>query len=64
LVDRVIFKLLNRKEIQESDFDMKVNACLLKEKGKKKFVQAFEERLEETIKHRSLGRNVSYKQLM
>lgn len=64
LVDRVIFKLLNRKEIQESDFDMKVNSCLLKEKGKKKFVQAFEERLAETFKHRGLGRNVSYKHVI
>jgi CRISP-associated protein Cas1 len=64
LVDRVIFKLLNRKEIQESDFDMNMNSCLLKEKGKKKFVEAFEQRLEETIKHRGLGRNVSYKHLI
>jgi len=64
LVDRVIFKLLNKKELQEKHFDKKLNKCLLNESGKKIFVKAFEERLTETIKHRSLNRNVSYKHLI
>ena len=64
LVDRVIFKVLNRKEIQEKHFDIKLNRYLLNEKGKKIFVQAFDDRLKETIQHRSLGRKVSYKHLM
>lgn len=64
LVDRVIFKVLNKKEIQEKDFDSKLNKIVLKEGGKKKFIQAFESRLEETFKHRSLNRNVSYKHLI
>ena len=34
------------------------------ENGKKIFIQAFEERLKETIKHRSLNRKVSYKRLV
>ncbi len=64
LVDRVIFKVLNKREIQASDFEPNLNAVLLKPKGKKKFVQAFENRLSETIKHRSLNRHVSYKHLI
>lgn len=64
LVDRVIFKLLNKKMLQEKHFDQKVNRCLLNNNGKKIFVQAFEERLNETIKHRTLNRNVSYKHLI
>lgn len=64
LVDRVIFKVLNKKEIQAKDFDVQVNSVVLKEAGKKVFVRAFEERLNETIKHRSLNRNVSYKHLV
>ena len=64
LVDRTIFKVLNKKEIQASDFDVQVNSVILKETGKKKFVRAFEERLGETIKHRTLNRNVSYKHLV
>ncbi|MCK9625218.1 MAG: type I-B CRISPR-associated endonuclease Cas1b [Bacteroidales bacterium] len=64
LVDRVIFKVLNKKMIQTSDFEEKLNCVLLKENGKKIFVQAFEDRLQETIQHRSLGRSVSYKHLI
>jgi CRISP-associated protein Cas1 len=64
LVDRIIFKVLNKKEIQEKHFDKKLNKCLLNEAGKKIFVQAFEERLNETVQHRSLKRNVSYKHLI
>jgi CRISPR-associated protein Cas1 len=64
LVDRVIFKVLNKKEIQEKHFDKKINSCLLNPNGKKIFVQAFEERLTETLQHRSLKKNVSYKHLI
>ncbi len=64
LVDRVIFKVLNKKEIQESDFDQKLNRIVLKDKGKMKFLKAYEARLQETIKHRTLNRSVSYKHLI
>lgn len=64
LVDRVIFRVLNKKEIQAKDFDVHVNSVVLKDAARKTFVRAFEERLNETIKHRSLGRNVSYKHLV
>ncbi|NLR66619.1 type I-B CRISPR-associated endonuclease Cas1 [Chitinophaga varians] len=64
LVDRVIFKVLNKKEIQARDFDVQVNSVLLKDAARKIFVRAFEERLNETIKHRSLNRHVSYKHLV
>ena len=64
LVDRVIFKVLNRKEIQEKHFDRKLNKCLLNSSGKKIFVKALEDRLQETIQHRSLKRSVSYRHLV
>lgn len=64
LVDRVIFKVMNKKMVQASDFEEKLNRVILKENGKKTFVQAFEDRLQETIQHRALDRSVSYKQLM
>lgn len=64
LVDRVIFKVLNKKELQEKHFDKKMNKCLLNQSGKKIFVKAFEDRLNETIQHRSLNRSVSYKHLI
>lgn len=64
LVDRVIFKLLNKKELQEKHFDKKMNRCVLNQAGKKIYVKAFDDRLNETIKHRTLNRSVSYKHLM
>ena len=64
LVDRVIFKVLNKKEIQEKHFDKQLNKCILNDSGRKIFVQSFEERLNETIQHRTLKRSVSYKHLI
>ncbi len=64
LVDRIIFRVINKKEITEKDFSKELNKCLLKEKGRKKFISAYQEKLKETIKHRTLKRNVSYERLV
>ena len=64
IIDRVIFKVLNKREIQEKHFDKKLNKCLLNHSGKKIFVKAIEDKLLETIKHRTLNRNVSYRHLI
>ncbi len=64
LVDRVIFKVLNKNMIKVNDFDPQLAKVVLKDKARKIFIKAFEERLMETIKHRSLNRNVSYKHLI
>ncbi|WP_456440430.1 type I-B CRISPR-associated endonuclease Cas1b [Caldithrix abyssi] len=64
LVDRVIFKLINKQMIKEKDFDRQLNRCLLKESGKKSFIQAYEQRLNETIQHRVLKKKVSYGHLI
>ncbi|WP_143959481.1 type I-B CRISPR-associated endonuclease Cas1b [Litoribacter populi] len=64
LVDRTIFRVLNKREIQSKDFDFHVNKVVLKESGKKVFIKAFEERLNKTLKHRVLKKQVSYKSLV
>lgn len=64
LVDRTIFRVLNKKEVQASDFSTELNRCILKESGKRAFVKAWEERLNETIQHRILKKHVSYKHLV
>ena len=64
LVDRMIFKLLNKKEIQAKHFDQHLNACLLNRVGKPIVVKDWEERINETIKHRTLDKHVSYKHLI
>ncbi len=64
LVDRTIFKLINKDIINENDFIKELNGCLLNKSGKEKFIRDFEERLKTTIKHRNLGRNVTYERLI
>lgn len=64
IVDRLIFSMLNRKQIKDTDFDHKLNNILLKENARKSFVESFEQRLNETILHRGLGKKVSYKYLI
>ena len=64
LVDRTIFRVVNKKEIQKNDFDRRTKFITLKEAGRKKFIRAWEERLGETIQHRNLKKKVSYKHLV
>ena len=64
LADRLIFTLLNRNQLNDKHFTRKGNVCWLSEAGRKIFVRNFDERLSTTIKHRKLGRNVSYRRLI
>ena len=64
LVDRVIFKVLNKKMITQKDFDPSTGGILMKDSGKKSFIKAFEDRLNDTIEHRHLKKRVSYKRLV
>lgn len=64
LTDRTIFTVLNKKQIKTDDFIIGSNGCVLKETGRKIFISAFEERLKETIQHRILKKQVSYKYLI
>jgi len=64
LADRVIFKLIKQIKIDESYFQKELNYCILNEKGKRVFLQVFDEKLKTTIKHRKLKRNVSYQRLI
>jgi len=64
LVDPLIFSLINKKQITIKDFDRELNFAYLNENGRKKFLKAYEERLQKTVKHRKLKRKVSYRRLI
>jgi CRISPR-associated protein Cas1 len=64
LVDRLIFRMINKRQLQASDFRSEIGSCVMKESARKRFVQGFDELMKETIKHRSLGRSVSYRHLI
>lgn len=64
LVDRLIFKLCNRREIRPQHFESLEGAVLLKDGGRKVWLQAWEEKLADTIEHRKIGKKVSYRRLV
>lgn len=64
LVDRIIFRVLNKNMLTEKDFEKKLNFCYMKDKAKKVFMKEFDGQLETTIKHRKLGRSISYRYLI
>ncbi|MBD0405058.1 type I-B CRISPR-associated endonuclease Cas1b [Flammeovirga sp. EKP202] len=64
LVDRLIFSMLNKRVIQEHDFQKELGKCVLKDSSRQKFLEAYDSKLKETIKHRDLQREVSYKRLV
>jgi CRISPR-associated protein Cas1 len=64
IVDRVIFTLINRGALQAKDFRSATEGVFLTEQGRKTFLEAYETRLKETIKHPKLNRSVSYRRLI
>lgn len=64
IVDRIIFTLIGRNMISTKDFEDNTEGILLKENARRTFVQEFDNKLKSTIRHRELGRNVSYNMLI
>lgn len=63
ICDRVISKLLNLKMMSEADF-VNDNGVFLSAVGKRKVLEAFDEKIRETIYVKGLGRNVSFKKMI
>jgi len=64
IVDPLVLSLLNNRRIQEKHFETEGEAVYLNEEGRKRFLASFDEKMESTIKHRKLNRNVSYRYLI
>ena len=65
IVDRIIFRLFNRRQLNESKhFQTEVGACYLNQTGRKLFISEFDEQLKQTVSHRKLKRHVSYQRLI
>jgi CRISPR-associated protein Cas1 len=64
LADRLIFKLINNRQLSERDFAQDLNFCYLKDSGRKTLLQEWDTRLQTTIEHRQLQRKVSYERLI
>lgn len=64
IIDRIIFTLLGKKIITKRDFGRDTGGILLKENAKKAFIEELDGKLSTTIKHRGIGRPVSYRRLI
>jgi CRISP-associated protein Cas1 len=62
--DRLIFSLLNRNQITEKSFTKDLNYLHLNKNASKLIIGELEEKLKATIKHKDLGKNVSYQYLI
>lgn len=61
VVFKCIFDLVNNKKIKVSKhFERDLNYCKLNKDGRDIFLEAFEKRMDSTMKHEKLKRNVSY----
>ncbi|MCL6633564.1 MAG: type I-B CRISPR-associated endonuclease Cas1b [Alicyclobacillus herbarius] len=64
LVDRVIFTVIGKRMIAKRDFETKLQGIMLKDSGRKTWLTEWAKRLDTTIRHRSVGREVSYRTLI
>jgi len=64
IVDRTIFTVIGRGMIKGEDFVKGTEGLMMKDKAIKTFISELENKLKTTIKHKSLGREVSYRRLI
>lgn len=64
LVDRLVFRMFNRGELSQKDFEQVDEAWFLKDRGKKVFLKSWEDMLATTIFHKTLKKKVSYGRLL
>lgn len=62
--DRVLLKLANKRMLDDECFQEDVGEVYLSEKGRRIFLEQYNSKLNATIHHRGLGRNVSYQRLI
>lgn len=64
IADRLIFSMLNKKQITEKDFEEGLNFTYIKDNTRKEITREIDLRLQTKIKHKKLDREVSYEYLM
>lgn len=64
IADRLIFSLLNKRQITEKSFTINLNYLHLKKEASKTIAAELDAKLQTTIKHKDLNKSVSYEYLM
>ena len=61
IADSTVITVINNGEIRPADFIRAAGSCALKEHARKRFIAAFERRLEQEIVHPVFGYRISYR---
>ena len=64
IADRLIFSLLNKNQITESDFTKNLNFLHLDKKASQLIVKQIDEKIKTTVHHKELDKDVSYQYLI
>ena len=64
IADRLIFSMLNKRQITEKDFEEGLNFTYIKDEARKNITREIDLRLQTKIKHKKLDKEVSYEYLM
>lgn len=64
IVDRLIFTLVSKRMISLKDFGRLEGGIVMSDKARKTFVESFDQRLSQVIRHRKIRRMVSYRRLI
>ena len=64
IADRLIFSMLNRNQITEKDYEEGLNFLYIKDNVRKEITKEIDKKLQTTIHHKKLDREVSYEYLI
>lgn len=64
VADSVVISVLNNGEVTQRDFIARAGAVALTETGRKKFIVAFERRMDSLITHPIFGYSISYRRVL
>ena len=64
IADSVVISAINNAEVRTGDFVMRGHAAALKDRGRRRFIEAFERRLDSLITHPVFGYRISYRRVL
>jgi CRISPR-associated protein Cas1 len=64
IVDSVVLTLINNRMVTLDDFETQMGSCRMTDEMRKRFLQKFEERLQETITHPYLKTKATYERCL
>lgn len=64
IADSVVLAVVNRGEVDEGDFIRRGEACALSSAGRRRFIEAYERRMETVVRHPLFGYSVSYRRII